>query len=186
MSAADHKLIEQFLAGSSAAVATIDEWLRRAATPYRSKLGEEWDDALQAARLEALRLLQAGRFRGESSLKTYLWQVANHLCIGHLRKRKRAVAVELEEIHDLPDSAARSPFAAASEAETLSLLRRVLTGMPAECRAMWRMIVDGRSYQEMSEELGIAAGTLRVRVLRCRQNAVALRSRLLAEGQKSA
>jgi RNA polymerase sigma-70 factor (ECF subfamily) len=186
MQTSDHERIENFLAGSGAAVGTVDRWLARAATPYRSKLGDDWEDVLQTARMETTRLLKAGKFRGESSLKTYLWQVVNHTCIDHLRKLRRNVTVELETAYEIHDGASPSPFAAVSEAETAALLRRVLNGMPSECREMWRMIVDGRSYQEMSEELGIAAGTLRVRVLRCRQNAVALRSRLLAEGQKSA
>jgi hypothetical protein len=40
------------------------------------------------------------------------------------------------------------------------------------------MIHRGLGYDAMSERLGIAAGTLRVRVLRCREKAVATRDRM--------
>jgi len=41
------------------------------------------------------------------------------------------------------------------------------------------MIHAGLSYKEMSDRLGVAEGTLRVRVLRCREKAVAARGELL-------
>ena len=44
---------------------------------------------------------------------------------------------------------------------------------PAHCRELWSMILDGLSYREMGVRLAVAEGTLRVRVLRCRQQAVA-------------
>jgi DNA-directed RNA polymerase specialized sigma24 family protein len=40
------------------------------------------------------------------------------------------------------------------------------------------MVHAGLSYREMSERLGVAEGTLRVRVLRCREKAVAVRAEL--------
>ena len=44
---------------------------------------------------------------------------------------------------------------------------------------MWRMIVAGFSYREMSLRLNVAEGTLRVRVLRCRERAETVRHELL-------
>lgn len=44
---------------------------------------------------------------------------------------------------------------------------------------MWRMILAGYSYKEMSLRMNVAEGTLRVRVLRCREKAATLRSELL-------
>ena len=46
------------------------------------------------------------------------------------------------------------------------------------------MILDGLSYQEMSERLSTAEGTLRVRVLRCRKKAVEARDRLIEKKEK--
>jgi RNA polymerase sigma factor (sigma-70 family) len=63
--------------------------------------------------------------------------------------------------------------------EDKDLLLRVLEQVPQDCREMWRMIFAGLSYREMSLRLSVAEGTLRVRVLRCRERAVAARRELL-------
>jgi DNA-directed RNA polymerase specialized sigma24 family protein len=54
--------------------------------------------------------------------------------------------------------------------------------MGDECRRLWRMLVDGFSYREMSDEYGVSEGALRVRVLRCRRKALEVRERLLGAG----
>jgi RNA polymerase sigma factor (sigma-70 family) len=177
----DQQLIDEFLAGSTSAVAVIDAWIARAATPYRRRLWTQWDDVLQSARLEITRLLRRDSFRGESSLKTYLWQAVNHVCIDYLRKCSRAPAVELEELLDQPDKHNDSPFDVALQNESRVILRRVLAAMPVECRELWQMIIAGLSYQEMSEQRGVAAATLRVRVLRCRKSAALLREQMLTK-----
>lgn len=43
------------------------------------------------------------------------------------------------------------------------------------------MILDGLSYQEMSLRLGSSEGALRVKALRCRKRAVAVRDQLLSK-----
>ena len=47
------------------------------------------------------------------------------------------------------------------------------------------MIVAGLSYKEMSLRLNVAEGTLRVRVLRCREKAAVLRQEILRPTGKS-
>ena len=66
-----------------------------------------------------------------------------------------------------------------SRQEDRDLLLRVLGRVSRDCRDLWRQILLGLSYHEMSLRLGVAEGTLRVRVLRCREKAVALRAELL-------
>ena len=81
----DADLVELFLAGDGDAVREVDGWIAQAAWSYRQRLSNEWDDILQEIRLELTRLLSRGSFRGDSSLKTYLWRVVNHTCIDRLR-----------------------------------------------------------------------------------------------------
>ena len=58
------------------------------------------------------------------------------------------------------------------------LLTKVLEQVSEECRRLWQMLFAGLSYREMSETLGVKAGALRVRVLRCRKRAVEVRDEL--------
>lgn len=173
MATEDQEIASRFLSGDSAAVGVVDDWISRAAWPFRRRLSERFEDVLQEVRLEVTRLLGQGKFRGESSLRTYLWRVVNHTCLDHIRAERRWQWTDLEEVAEVGE---RSH---SGSAEDRDLLLRVLDQVSKDCRDLWRMIVAGLSYREMSGRVGVAEGTLRVRVLRCRERAVALREGLL-------
>lgn len=182
----DAAIIAGFLDGDPQAVAVVDRWLEHAASSFRRRLRDQWDDVLQDVRLEVTRLLQDDKFRGESSLKTYLWRVTSHTCLDRIRSRQRWNYVELDPRTTEDDAASAADWAVRSNGVVWSterdLLLRVLARMGEECRRLWRMLVDGWSYREMSEETGVSEGALRVRVLRCRRKALEVRDELLAEG----
>ena len=178
MATDDREMVARFLRGEREAVGTVDGWISRAAWPYQRRLADHWEDVLQDVRLEVTRLLGQGKFRGESSLRTYLWRVVSHTCLDQLRAQSKWKWADLEALdrEEGPTGAVEAP---ASRREDKDLLLRVLERMPQDCREMWRMIVAGLSYKEMSLRLNVAEGTLRVRVLRCRERATALRRELL-------
>jgi RNA polymerase sigma-70 factor (ECF subfamily) len=174
----DQEVVNRFLKGEVDAVSTVDGWISRAAWPYQRRLADAWDDVLQDVRLEVTRLLGQGKFRGESSLRTYLWRVVSHTCLDQLRSRGKRQWTDLDEVDrsaDRGDGRAQAPPA---RMEDRDLLLRVLGQVSQDCRELWRLIVHGHSYREMSLRMGVAEGTLRVRVLRCREKAVALRNEL--------
>jgi RNA polymerase sigma-70 factor, ECF subfamily len=175
----EKEMVSRFLRGEADAVDTVDGWISRAARPYQRRLAERWDDVLQEVRLEVIRLLGQGKFRGESSLRTYLWRVVSHTCLDQIRAQSKWKWAGLESL-DAADGPAR-PKSLPSRQEDKDLLLRVLDRVPADCRDMWRMIVAGLSYREMSLRMSVAEGTLRVRVLRCRERAITARRELLGE-----
>jgi RNA polymerase sigma-70 factor, ECF subfamily len=181
MATDDQEVVARFLKGEANAVGTVDGWISRAAWPYQRRLADRWDDVLQEVRLEVTRLLGQGKFRGESSLRTYLWRVVSHTCLDQIRSQSKWQWTDLEAV-DRGDALTLPPPSLASRGEDRDLLLRVLDRVPQDCREMWRMIVAGLSYREMSLRMGVAEGTLRVRVLRCREKAVALRQELLGGG----
>ncbi|HEY8019938.1 MAG TPA: RNA polymerase sigma factor [Thermoanaerobaculia bacterium] len=185
MQAQDAEVVTGFLRGDARAVGAVDGWISRAAYPYQRRLGPRWDDVLQDIRLEITRLLKQGKFRGESSFKTYLWRVVSHTCLDQIRAAGRVQWTELDTDSGADDPPANANLpsthgSVAARSEVKDLLLRVLERVPAECRELWRMIHAGLSYKEMSDRLGVAEGTLRVRVLRCREKAVAARGELSA------
>ena len=182
----DQAIISGFLSGETTALDTVDGWIVRAASPFQRRLATHWDDVLQAARMEITRLLRQGTFRGESSLKTYLWQVVNHTCINQVRARSKAPTVDFESLIEQPASTEGSPLDQVLQKESESIFLSVLEEMPAGCRELWGMILAGLSYREMSLRQGISEGALRVRVLRCRKSAVAVRARLMAGAEGAA
>lgn len=181
MMANDQEMVTRFLKGESEAVGTVDGWISRAAWPYQRRLADHWDDVLQEVRLEVTRLLGEGKFRGESSLRTYLWRVVSHTCLDQLRSRDKWKWADLETLESA-DPPAGQVRGIASRQEDRDLLLRILEQVPQDCREMWRQIAAGLSYREMSLRMAVAEGTLRVRVLRCREKAVAARRELQGGG----
>ena len=175
----DRDVVARFLRGDPDAVAILDGWIVRAAWPYQRRLANRWDDVLQDVRLEVMRLLGDGKFRGESSLRTYLWRVVSHTCLDQIRSQTKWQWADLETLEQDDGRAAGSAHASVSDPVERDLLMRVLDRASQDCRELWRMLLLGLSYREMSLRLEVAEGTLRVRVLRCRERAVALRNELL-------
>ena len=169
----DADLVAEFLDGETAAVETIVLWVRQAGGRYRNRLRAEWDDLLQDLLLRVTTVLQEGAFRGECQLRTFVWRIVHNRCLNRLRDLARRPEAELgEEALRLPDPA-RPVLALLVERESEDRLRRFLEASPADCRRLWGLILAGRSYREISRETGVSEGALRVRVMRCRQRAVA-------------
>ena len=169
----DHELAADFVRGDSAAVATVSAWVRQAAGRYHHRLYTEWDDLLQDLLLEVTSVLGDGSFRGDSKLRTYVSRIVHYRCLNRIRDRARRPESELDEkTHQVPDPA-RPVLARLVERESEDLLRKFLETVSEDCRRLWDAILAGRSYREISRETGVSEGALRVRVLRCRQKAVA-------------
>jgi len=181
----DRVVVDRFLAGDRQAVATIDAWILRAAWPFQRRLRARWEDVLQEIRLEVTRLLAESRFQGGSSLKTYLFRVVTHTCVDQVRAQGRHEWQDLDALEDADQPRTKGPSPAEESAER-DLLLRVLDQAPPECRHLWQMLAAGFSYKEMSGRMGVADGTLRVRVLRCREKATRARAQLLAPGPGNA
>ena len=176
----DRDMVTRFLRGDSDAVATLDGWISRAAWPYQRRLANRWEDVLQDVRLEVTRLLGEGKFRGESSLRTYLWRVVSHTCLDQIRSQGKWQFTDLEAVDQDDGRASGPPRVAVDDPAERDLLLRVVDRASSDCRELWKMILLGLSYREMSQRVEVAEGTLRVRVLRCRERAVALREELMA------
>jgi len=170
----DARTIERYLRGDLDAVALVERWLALAAGPFRRRLGLEWEDVLQDARLEAFRQLDAARFRGEARLKTYLGRVACLTCIDAVRRLRRRPLMESDESAAEVPSSEPSPLDLTMRRDAYRSARVVLDSTSPQCRELWRMIHEGLSYKEMSSRVGVAEGTLRVRVHRCRCEALEL------------
>lgn len=168
----DAELVAGCLDGEHSASAVVDGWLSAASAPFRRRLGADGEDLLQEVRLEALRLLRDGRFRGESRLKTYLWRAAVCTCIDALRRRRRRENAFAADAESEPPAKDPSPLQLVMDHEERRLRLVALESMPAECRELWRMILEGLGYREIAGSTGVTEAALRVRAHRCRKRAV--------------
>jgi len=172
----DAALAARLLTGDAEALADVRRWVRGAVGPYRRRLATELEDLEQEVVVSLVETLRAGRFEGRSRLSTYVRRMVHYRCLNRLRTMRRREMVGVDDA-DLVDREP-TPFERVRRRQALALGLRVLAEMPAACRELWTMIHRGLSYDAMAERLHVAAGTLRVRVHRCREKALDLRDRL--------
>lgn len=176
----DAALVARLLDGDAEALSRVRRWIRGAVGPYRRRLAADLEDLEQEVVVSLLETLRAGRFEGRSQLATYVRRAVHYRCLNRLRALRRREMVDVAEA-GLADGEP-TPFDRARRRQELLLGLRVLSELPEGCRELWAMIHGGLSYDAMAERLRVAAGTLRVRVHRCREKALALRERLAAPG----
>ena len=161
-----------FLRGDAGAVSTVDGWIAGAASSFRARLGDDWHDLLQEARIEILRLLRKSAWRGEARLKTYVWQVVGHTCLDAMRRQKRRPMMEAVDADAPLPADDPSPLDLLIHEDSRRRLLAALEAVPADCRDLWRLILSGLSYQQIGARMGVAEGALRVRAYRCRTRAI--------------
>lgn len=120
---------------------------------------------------EALAGAWKGKFRGESSVRTWLVQILVRQA-GMLRRKRRRHGrlVSLEAAAaDGPAFEAAGPSAAASAVARLDLAE-MLAGLSAEHRAVVVLReLEGMSYEEMARVLEVPRGTVESRLHRARE-----------------
>lgn len=126
----------------------------------RTLVGHEQDagDVVQEAFVSAWKGLPT--FRGDSSLKTWLYRLVHRRAMDHHRRR-RPVPVEDEAFADLLADASGDPVRQAEGQEMLVDLRRALAELPEMQRACWLLReVEGMQYQEIADTLGLPVGSV--------------------------
>lgn len=143
--------------------------------------GGEIEDAVQEAFIRAFRGLKT--FRGESSLKTWLYRVATNVCLTYAERSKRQQVVErLDDPLGEEGSETRGSLIASSdrlpEEELLgqeldSKIQAALDHLSPEFRAVLVLRdVEGLSYEEVAATTGANLGTVKSRLARARAQAM--------------
>jgi len=134
---------------------------------------EDAEDVAQEAFLRAYRAL--GRFRGQSSFKTWLYQIATNAARTSLAKRPNDPArARRGDRNDRHDEAESKIVADPSDFEAGLLARDRVGHALAELPLEWREAVvlrdiEGLDYREIAELMNIPIGTVESRIFRGRQ-----------------
>lgn len=132
------------------------------------------EDVVQEAFLKVHR--SAPRFRGDSSLSTWVYRIAHNVCLDELRRRKRRPLLqgrcdgaERETVQE-PEDEGPGPEEAAFAAEERLRLRRALESLPLEFRSVLILReVEDLSYDQIAAVLKCPVGTVRSRLARARR-----------------
>jgi RNA polymerase sigma-70 factor (ECF subfamily) len=137
----------------------------------------EAPDVVQEVFLKVFRNI--GGFRGNSSLKTWIYRIAYNEAWNHrrwfTRHRRQEVGLEREDengtgYHDVLPDPGRSAFDIVSDHETHALIEEALGDLnPAFRAAVVLRDIEDLSYEEIAEVLGVSLGTVKSRILRGRE-----------------
>ena len=158
----DHRAFEEVYARFGSMIYHLA--LRLAGDP------DEAADLTQEAFLRIYRHL--GTFRGRSSLKTWVYQVGLNQCRSHLGRSRPTTQPLAEEgaegARPLPDPG-RGPESEALAADTSRQVSAALAELPLAFReAVVLRDLEGLSYEEIADLVGVPVGTVRSRIARAR------------------
>jgi RNA polymerase sigma-70 factor (ECF subfamily) len=174
----DRALLAAHLAGDPEAFATlvVRHRDRLWAVAVRT-LGDRDDaaDALQDALVSAFR--NAGAYRGDAAVTTWLHRIVVNACLDRIRRRKARPTVPLGSI-DVPSRG--DPQA---QVDTRLAVQQALAALPAEQReALILVDLEDLPVAEAARLLGVPVGTIKSRCSRARTALALLLREAAADG----
>ena len=146
---------------------------------------EDAADCLQETMLKAWKALKT--YRGDCSLSSWLYRIAQTVCLDFLRKQKRLPPTEsadelAEEEGYAPVDQSPTPDEALLHQESVENIRAAIDALPAEMRTVIIFYaLQGLGYEEIATIMQISVGTVKSRISRAREKI----AKFLADGNKS-
>ena len=131
---------------------------------------EASEDCAQEAMIRIWRSL--GSYRGDCALESWAYRIAANCCMDWLRKKKRDRSESIEPLKEAGFDPA-DPKAGTEEqviaADEHARLREGIAQLPEEQReALVMTQLEGVSYEEAADRLGVSEGTVKSRVNRAK------------------
>lgn len=179
----ERRLIQRARAGDQTAFESLVRLHQRMVYGLALSLTRSHQDAEEITQTVFLKTWRGlDRFRGEASLSTWLYRLTRNACTDlsrQNRKRQEDLSLEDPALAALSD---RSPLPqeTAEQRERRKALLTALEKLPEDSRTVLLLReVEGLSYQEIAQTLGLSQGTVKSRLSRARR---ALRDLLLVDG----
>lgn len=180
LDAFDEQLVEGLRTGAEEAYEALIQRFQHPVYNLINRLlddPEESPDVLQEVFLKVFRKI--GSFRGQASLKTWIYRIAVNEAYNHRRffsrHRKQEIGIDRTDdsgstLHDVLPDHARSPFELASDSETHQRIEEALLEInPGFRAAVVLRDLEELSYEEIAEVLNLSLGTVKSRILRGRE-----------------
>lgn len=134
---------------------------------YCSEISFSRDDLVQEIVLETWKSIN--NFQKKCSFNTWLYNIARNKCIDLLRRQKNAPKIEgLEDYADILEEVNNAPEIV-RQLQQAMCYNSVLDTIEEPYRILFEMYMEGLSFEEMEEQTGISANTLRVRCFRIKK-----------------
>ncbi|HWQ32208.1 MAG TPA: RNA polymerase sigma factor [Blastocatellia bacterium] len=170
----DEELLRRMLAGDRAAFGQLYERWQSAVYRFTLRMSGSEAVAEDVTQETFLTLMRDGRqYQGRGTFAAYLFTIAHHSVLRHLRRERRFVAIEEDENEEQPTAermiAADDPLADLTRDETLEAVRQAILALPVHYREVVLLChLHELSYAEAAEVIGCEIGTVRSRLHRAR------------------
>lgn len=168
------KLIEACLRGDESAWRRLVELFHRRVYGMAYRLLGNHDDAMDATQEVFIKVFDGlKRFRKSSTLGTWIYRISVNVCLEHLRKRREAPMSSLtdeerDEAFAVQDPSP-SPEEVAEQRNLKELVWAAIHRLPVHMRIVVVLCdLEGLSYEEVANVLGIPIGTVKSRLNRAR------------------
>ncbi len=178
-SESDRALVRALCSGEERAYEELISRFERPVFNLVSRLTDNAEDAPDVVQEVFLKVFRnVGSFRGDSSVKTWIYRIAVNEARNHRRwfgRHKRhevgldADPADLNSVDHLTDPG-RSPLDLAIDHETQAVIEAALSEVNPHFRAALVLReIEGMSYEEIADILEISLGTVKSRILRGRE-----------------
>ena len=175
----DHMLIAGTREGDELAFQELVTRYRNPITNFVYRMLNDYDRAVDLAQETFVRVyMNVDRYQANYSFSTYIYRIASNLAISELRQRKRRRLISIpsffnkegDEVEmELPDERTIHPDVTMIHDERQKAIAKAIATLPEKYRtAVVLRDVEGRSYDEISEVLGLSDGTVKSRINRAR------------------
>lgn len=157
----DKALVARWREGDERAATQLVERHAPALARFASSLGERQDveELVQDTFVRAFGSLEG--FRGESTLRTWLFTILRHLLLDRRRSQaRRPMAVAIEEADAVTEFDALDGIVASETERNVS--RAIETLTPTQREVFILRVSEGLSYKEIAEIAGTTEGSARV------------------------
>jgi RNA polymerase sigma-70 factor (ECF subfamily) len=175
----DHALIEATKGGDEAAFGEIMSRYRNPITNYLYRFLNDYEEAVDLAQETFVRVYFAlDRYHTNFAFSTYIYRIATNLAISEIRRRKRRRLLSLTGLFqgdDNQDTEFQPPDKRTLqdvelvEDERSKVIGRAIAALPEKYRVpVILRDVEGKSYDEVAEIMGLGLGTTKSRISRGR------------------
>ncbi len=113
------------------------------------------------------------RFKGDSSVKTYILRIAHNRAVTHVASQVKRVDThhydEATEQNALTSSESHSPELVSSQQQSISRLLQAVRALPLQPRQVLTLSLEGLSYDEIAEVCGLTRNHVGVILKRAKQ-----------------
>lgn len=176
----DWTLVDGLQAGDDQAFEALIQRFEQPVFGVVSRLVDDAGDAADVVQEVFLKIFRnIGGFRGDSSLKTWIYRIAvnearnQHRWFGRHRGKEFTLEPSASDVPGLSDrlrDPGPSPFQLTLDHEMRAMIEMALQSLGGNQRTVLVLReIEGLSYEEIGQILGISLGTVKSRILRGRE-----------------